>query len=115
MASLEPSNWVAQPVSLLKPTSPWLTGRRRALSHLENVIGQSDYAGRYGSHTHLNGVYWLEVVATRKDGTILVNNLHDTGKIKVRNVSMTIEPDFVFPLLRGRIWLDGFRSQAATF
>src|ERR1035441_7475421 len=56
----------------------------------------------YGSHTHLNGVYWLEVVTTRKDGLVLVNNLHDCGKTKVKNVNMAIEPDLVFPLLRGR-------------
>jgi hypothetical protein len=102
MARLKYSAWVAQPVSPAKRTSPWLTGRRKALSHLENVIGQADYAGRYGSHTHLNGVYWLEVVTTRKDGLVLVNNLHDCGKTKVKNVNMAIEPDLVFPLLRGR-------------
>ena len=102
MTRLKYSAWVAQPVSRAKLTSPWLTGRRKALSHLENVIGQADYAGRYGSHTHLNGVYWLEVVATRKDGLLLVNNLHDCGKTKVKNVNMAIEPALVFPLLRGR-------------
>ena len=102
MARLKYSAWVAQPVSPAKRTSPWLTGRRKALSRLGNVIGQADYAGRYGSHTHLNGVYWLEVVTTRKDGMVLVNNLHDGGKIKVKNVNMAIEPDLVFPLLRGR-------------
>jgi SAM-dependent methyltransferase len=102
MARLTCVDWVAQPVSTTKPTSPWLTGRQRALSHLGNVIGPSDYAGRYGSHTHLNGVYWVEIIATRKDGTVLINNLHDCGKKKVKNVNMTIEPDLLFPLLRGR-------------
>jgi hypothetical protein len=33
---------------------------------------------------------------------LLINNLHDCGKIAVKNVSMAIEPDFVFPLLRGK-------------
>ena len=102
MERLSYLKWVARPVSPTKATSPWLTGRRKALSHLDNVIGQSDYAGRYGSHTHLNGVYWVEAVATRKDGTVLINNLHDCGKNKVKNVSMAIEPDLLFPLLRGR-------------
>ncbi len=102
MTRLRHREWVAQPVSPTRPTSPWMTGRRRALSHSANVVGPADYAGRYGSHTHLNGVYWLEVVATRKDGLILVSNLHDCGKKVVKNVNMSIEPTLVFPLLRGR-------------
>jgi hypothetical protein len=44
----------------------------------------------------------METVATRKDGLLLISNLHDCGKIKVRNVNLAIEADFVFPLLRGR-------------
>lgn len=102
MARLSRLSWVARPVSPNKPTSPWLTGRRRAISHLGNVIAPSEYQGRYGSHTHLNGVYWLQVITVRKDGLALVNNLHDCGKKKVKNVSMSIEPDLIFPLLRGR-------------
>jgi len=102
MAHLKYSSWVARPVNLSKMTSPWLTGRRKAISHLESVIGTSDYAARYGSHTHLSGVYWLQIVAKRNNAEIVINNLHDCGKNKVKNVSMSIEPDLVFPLLRGR-------------
>ncbi|MGA7385568.1 MAG: hypothetical protein WBW81_13005 [Methylocella sp.] len=102
MSRLTHASWVARPVNDAKRTSPWLTGRRKALSHLTNVIGHSDYVGRYGSHTHLNGVYWVEIVTTRKDGSILISNLHDCGKRKVKNVNVVIEPDFLFPLIRGR-------------
>jgi hypothetical protein len=74
------SRWVARPIDPTKATSPWLTGRPKALSHLDHVIGPSPYVGRYGSHTHLNGVYWLKIMTRRNDGTILVNNLYDVGK-----------------------------------
>ena len=87
---------------LRSPRAVQMTGRPKALSHLEHVIGASSYAGRYGSHTHLNGVYWLKIMTRRNDGALLISNLHDCGKKKVKNVSMTIEPDFVFPLVRGR-------------
>jgi hypothetical protein len=50
----------------------------------------------------LNGVFWIQTLTERKDGFLVVSNLHDCGKIKVKNVNMAIEPDFVFPLLRGR-------------
>jgi hypothetical protein len=102
IARLKRSWWVAQPVNPLKRTSPWLAGRPRALAHLGNVIGPAQYTARYGSHTHLSGVYWLQVVATRKDGLVLINNLHDCGKTRVVNVSMAIEPALLYPLLRGR-------------
>lgn len=94
--------WVARPISA-NQTSPWITGRRKALSHIENVVGQSAYRGREGSNTGgLNGAYWVETVTERKGGLSLVSNLHDSGKVKVRNVNMAIERDFLFPLLRGR-------------
>ncbi|MCI0564159.1 MAG: hypothetical protein MN733_37265, partial [Nitrososphaera sp.] len=50
----------------------------------------------------LNGVYWIRVLERRKDGTLLIENLHDIGKIKVKPTQTVIEPDLVYPLLRGR-------------
>jgi len=103
MAGLKYLQWVARPISPKKMNSPWITGRRKALGHIENVIGASPYRGREGSNTGgLNGAYWVDVVTERKDGLVLVNNLHDCGRIAVKNVNMAIEPDFIFPLLRGR-------------
>lgn len=102
MERLKYAQWVANPINPQKKNSPWITGRRRALSHIGAVVGQSDYQGRIGSNCFTNGIYWVEVVARRKDGLVLISNLHDIGKIKVKNVNMAIEPDFIFPLLRGR-------------
>ena len=36
------------------------------------------------------------------DGKLLIENLYDVGKIKVRQEQSAIEPDLVYPLLRGR-------------
>jgi hypothetical protein len=94
--------WVAQPVNPAKNNSPWITGRRRALTHIENVIGKAGYEARAGSCTWLNGVYWVEVLGERKDGLVLISNLHDCGKIAVKNVNVAVERQLVYPLLRGR-------------
>ena len=102
MERLRYMQWMAKPINPGKRNSVWITGRRRALSNIEKVIGASDYEGRAGACTWLNGAYWVEVVAKRHDGLVLINNLHDCGKIRVKNVNMTIEPDVLFPLLRGR-------------
>lgn len=101
MGKLKVSRWVARPIDPRKLTSPWITGRRRALTHVETLVGASSYKGRKGSCTYLNGVYWVQEVARRNNGLVVINNLHDGGKIKVQNLSMAIEPDFLFPLLRG--------------
>jgi hypothetical protein len=103
MERLRYMQWVARPLDMARITSPWITGRRKAVSHIENVAGQSDYQAREGCNTlGLNGAFWIETVSKRKDGLCVISNLHDSGKIKVRNVNMAIEPEFVFPLLRGR-------------
>ncbi|HEU4709990.1 MAG TPA: N-6 DNA methylase [Pyrinomonadaceae bacterium] len=102
MTRLRYRKWIAKPIDPNKINSSWITGRSRAIKHIENIIGKSDYSGRHGCHTHLSGVYWVEAITNRKDGQILISNLHDSGRIRVKNVNMAIEPDFIFPLLRGR-------------
>ena len=92
----------ALPVDPNKPTSPWLTAPRRALPGIQKVIGKSDYQAYAGCCTWLNGVYWIRVLDKRPNGDLLIENLHDVGKIKVKQVQAVIEPDLVYPLLRGR-------------
>ena len=103
MGILTYSQWSARPIQTDNPTSPWITGRRGAIAHIDNAVGKSAYRGREGSNTGgLNGALWVQIVSTRPDGNLLISNLHDIGKIKVKNVTMPVEPDLVFPLLRGR-------------
>jgi len=92
----------AQPVQANQPTSPWLTAPKRALAGIQKVIGKSDYQAYAGCCTWMNGVYWISVIDKRPNGDLLVENLHDVGKIKVKQVQAVIEPDLVYPLLRGR-------------
>ncbi len=93
----------AQPVRSQERTSPWLTAPKQALSGIQKVIGQSDYKAYEGVNTGgLNGCYWIRVLEKRSNGELLIENLHDVGKIKVSHVQTVIEPDLVYPLLRGR-------------
>src|SRR5262249_21268390 len=43
MQRLRRLHWVARPINSDKKNSPWITGRRRALERIENVIGNSEY------------------------------------------------------------------------
>ena len=92
----------ARPVNAAEPTSPWLTASPATLAALQKAVGPSPYQAHAGACTWANGVYWLRVLERRPDGLLLVENLHDVGKIKVKKVQALIEPDFVYPLLRGR-------------
>ncbi len=92
----------AQPVRTQERTSPWLTAPKQALSAIQKVIGKSDYRAYAGCCTWLNAVYWIRVLEKRPNGELLIENLHDVGKIKVSHVQTVIEPDLVYPLLRGR-------------
>jgi hypothetical protein len=93
----------ARPVRTSDRTSPWLTGSTEELPGLKESSGKSDYRAYAGSFTGgLNGAYWIEVLATRTDGSLLIRNLNDVGRIAVDRVECTVESELVYPLLRGR-------------
>jgi methylase of polypeptide subunit release factors len=94
--------FVAQPVDDSDLTSPWLTGKRVALQAVQKVLGASDYTGKAGVCTWLNGVYWLEILSQRPDGLVVVSNVTEGAKLEVENIQAAIEPDLLYPLLRGR-------------
>lgn len=97
------SRLVAEPVDEADVTSPWITGQPRALKAVRKVLGASDHRAREGVNTGGgNGVYYLEVVARRPGGLLIVSNLTKGARRKVENVQTGIEPDLVYPVLRGR-------------
>jgi hypothetical protein len=49
-----------------------------------------------------NAVYWVDIVYKRPDGLVTVRNITEGAKVKVDEVTETIEPDLLYPLLRGR-------------
>jgi SAM-dependent methyltransferase len=96
-------NFVAEPVDPKDPTSPWLTARPRALKALRKVLGKSDYEAHEGVNTGgANAVYWVNIVLKRPDGLVVVRNITEGAKVKVDEVTEPIEPDLLYPLLRGR-------------
>lgn len=84
------------------PTSPWLTARPKALRAVRKIFGHSDYGARKGVTASVNSVYWVEPVLKRPDGLVVVRNLTEGAKIKADEVTEPMEPDLLYPLLRGR-------------
>ncbi len=92
----------AAPVDARDPTSAWLTARRKALDAVRKVLGPSEYRARAGVTTWANAVYWLEILAERPDGLVVARNVTEGAKRKVEAVTVELEPDLIYPLLRGR-------------
>ena len=92
---------VASPLRSALRGSPWLTAPRDLMKPLYKVVGDSDYVARAGCCTWLNGVYWV-VVKHPVPAGLLIENLHDVGRIPVLRQRRAVESDLVYPLLRGR-------------
>ncbi len=87
--------------------SPWLTVSPDSVIRCRRVIAPVGYQTAYEAHEGvntggLNGAYFVEVKERYPDGTVLVRNLHDVGKIKCPKVQLPVEGDLLFPLTRGR-------------
>lgn len=92
--------YVAEPVDHDNAASSWITGRARVLRATRKVIGESEYVGRAGVSTWLNGVYWLHRVSTRPDGLVVVTNATESSKTEVEDVQAALEADLLYPLVR---------------
>jgi len=96
-------NFVAEPVNPSDLTSPWLTARPKALKAVRKVLGKSDYEAHEGVNTGgANAVYWVEIAYKRPDGLVVIRNITEGAKVEVDEVTEPIEPDLLYPLLRGR-------------
>lgn len=72
----------AQPTQRSKPSSPWLTAPNEVLNGIEKILGPSDYIAYASCCTWLNGVFWVRILETLKNGNLLIENLSNVGKIK---------------------------------
>ena len=87
--------------------SPWLTVPARELNRCRKVIASTKYEPHYKGHAGiytggLNGAYFVEILERYPNGTVLIRNLYDVGKIKCPQVQTPIEAELLYPLLRGR-------------
>ncbi len=106
LRKIEVKQWTAEPINTNEPTSPWLTARPKAIAALRKAIGESRYRAYEGVNTSgLSGAYWVEILEAPtgcKSDLVLIRNLHDAGKTKVRCIERQVERDLLYPLARGR-------------
>jgi len=93
-------NLYAEPVgdSLV---GPWKTSSRGLLAVLRRIVGPSAYTAHIGARTDPYGVYWVHILSVLPDGRVVVENLADMSKTPLPTVRKTIEPDLLFPAIKG--------------
>lgn len=65
------------------------------------IEGKNVYQARRGASTEPYGVFWLEVKQVLSNGDLIVRNMPEKGKREIQQVEERIEPDLVFPAVRG--------------
>jgi len=98
----ERKRFAAEPVDEKDITSPWITGRPKALKGVKKILGKSNYKAHAGVCGWANSVYCVDIVEKRPDGLVIISNITEGAKREVESVQSAIEPDLLFPLLRGR-------------
>jgi len=85
-------------------SSPWMQITEKLLPYIRRITqGSSQYEAREGVLCALNQVYFVEVKGKTPDGKLIITNPPEPGqKKKVKQVEVPIEPDLVYPLIRGR-------------
>jgi len=95
--------FIAEPVDEKYLTSPWITGKPKALKAVKRILGRSEYTANLGCNSGgANGVYWVEIIHNKPDGVVVVSNITEGAKRKVESIQAAIESDLLYPLLRGK-------------
>lgn len=94
---------VAVPVDASRVNSPWMTVPHGVVAALRKVTASSPYKAREGVNTlGANAVYWLRVREKLPDSLLLTENVLEGAKKKVKQQTVRLEGDLVYPVLRGR-------------
>jgi len=89
---------IAMPIGNL--TESWQTIKETERD-LKRIKGSNAYQARRGASTEPYGVFWIEVKQKLSSGDLIIRNLPEKGKREIQKVEERIEPDLVFPAVRG--------------
>ena len=95
---LEKTTLWAKPIGSLTGSWQTIANSQKELAKIEGVNAYKAYRG-VGAEPY--GVFWLSIEAVRSDGLLIVSNLPEKGKTKISKIEEVIEPDLVYPALRG--------------
>ena len=95
---LEKERLKARPMG--KSNGSWQTLKETDIE-LGRIEGENAYQARLGARVEPYGVFWVEVKEVLSNGDLIVRNLVEKGKRKIRKVEERIESELVYPAVRG--------------
>lgn len=101
---IEPISLEANPVSPLRPNSPWAILPIGRFEQMQKLTGKCDWVqGRKGITADLNGIYFVEIADTNDiTGQVKIKIRPDAGKKDIGPAkTFWVEPDLLFPLVKG--------------
>ncbi|MGO9274303.1 MAG: N-6 DNA methylase [Terriglobia bacterium] len=88
---------------LNEETSPWQVVTASSAGTLSKLDGESTFKGRCGVSVDPYGVFLCRILSIQRDGSLIVTNDPELGDTDVVQMPpSSIEPDRVFPIVRGR-------------
>ena len=94
---------IMMPVKRKDVSSPWAQLTKSIVNVIDKMISASPYKAYAGVFTGLHQIYYVIIKDKFPSGLLLVTNPVESGqKKKVKQIEAKIEPELVYPLLRGK-------------
>jgi type II restriction/modification system DNA methylase subunit YeeA len=95
---------VMVPLEAGKPESTWMQLTPKAVEAVRKLLtGPQHYEAHEGVNVALNQVYYVRIKGKTPDGRLVITNPEEPGQKKsVKQVEAAVEPELVYPLVRGR-------------
>jgi hypothetical protein len=95
---------VMVPLEAGKPESTWMQLTPKAVEAIRKLLtGPQHYEAHEGVNVALNQVYYVRIKGKTPDGRLVITNPPEPGQKKsVKQVEAAVEPDLIYPLVRGR-------------
>ena len=92
------------PLEPRRPETSWMQLTPRVIEAVRKLLtGPQYYKAHEGINVALNQVYHVKIRGRRPDGKLIITNPPEPGqKKRVKQVDAVVEPDLVYPLIRGR-------------
>jgi type II restriction/modification system DNA methylase subunit YeeA len=92
------------PLEAGKPESTWMQLTPKAVDAVRKILtGPKHYKAHAGVYVGLKQVYYVRIKGRTSDGRLVITNPEEPGQKKsVKQVEAAVEPDLIYPLVRGR-------------
>jgi len=92
------------PLILDDPSSPWMQTSQHIIHAIRKIINGEQYYEAYeGVNPGINQIYYVKILRKNPDNYLIITNPSESGqKKKVKQIEVKVEPDLVYPLIRGR-------------